>query len=99
MADPVVLEVREPGREARRITVDRVIEVGRECDGEIVTDPSVSLRHCKLVASPVALSLVDWAATAARSSTVSRSRAGPSSTSVMSSGSAAPRSRSSAAPA
>jgi NADPH-dependent 2,4-dienoyl-CoA reductase/sulfur reductase-like enzyme/ferredoxin len=59
MAEPTVLEIREPGKQARRIPVDRVIEVGRECDGEIVADASVSARHLKLAASPVALSLVD----------------------------------------
>jgi nitrite reductase (NADH) large subunit len=59
MADPAVLEIREPGQEARRIAVDRAIEVGRSCDGENVADPAVSPRHLKLVASPVALSLVD----------------------------------------
>jgi NADPH-dependent 2,4-dienoyl-CoA reductase/sulfur reductase-like enzyme/ferredoxin len=59
MAEPPVIEIREPGRESRRVAVDRAIEVGRDCDGEIVADPSVSPRHLKLVASPVALSLAD----------------------------------------
>ncbi len=59
MAEPAVIEIREPGREARRIAVNRIIEMGCDCDGEIVADPSVSPRHLKLAASPVALSLVD----------------------------------------
>lgn len=59
MAEPAVIGIGEPGRQARRITVDRVIEMGSDCDGEIVADPSVSQRHLKLVASPVALSLVN----------------------------------------
>ncbi len=59
MSESVVIEIREPGRAARRITIDRVIEVGRDCDGVMLADTSVSPRHLKLVASPVALSLVD----------------------------------------
>jgi nitrite reductase (NADH) large subunit len=65
MAEPAVIEIREPGREARRIAVDRAIEVGRSSagppgDGEIVVaDSAVSPRHLKLMASPVALSLAD----------------------------------------
>jgi nitrite reductase (NADH) large subunit len=59
MAGPAVIRITEPGGQARRITVDRSIEVGSDCDGEVVADPSVSARHLKLAASPVALSLVD----------------------------------------
>src|SRR5580692_6677057 len=59
MAGPAVIRITEPGGQARRITVDKSIEVGSDCDGEVVADPSVSARHLKLAASPVALSLVD----------------------------------------
>jgi nitrite reductase (NADH) large subunit len=65
MAEPAVIEIREPGLAARRVTVDRAIEVGRSGtgrpgDGEIVVaDSAVSPRHLKLLASPVALSLAD----------------------------------------
>ncbi len=59
MAEPAVIQIREPGQQARRLVVDRAIELGRECEGEIVADPAASPRHLKLVASPVALSLVD----------------------------------------
>jgi nitrite reductase (NADH) large subunit len=59
MAGPAVIQITEPGGQARRITVDKSIEVGSDCDGEVVADPSVSARHLKLAASPVALSLVD----------------------------------------
>src|SRR5580658_3052917 len=59
MAGPAVIQITEPGGQARRITVDRSVEVGSDCDGEVIADPSVSARHLKLVASPVALSLVD----------------------------------------
>ena len=59
MAGPPIIEIREPGREVRRVVVDRAIEVGRECDGEVLSDEGVSRRHLRLVPSPVALSVVD----------------------------------------
>ena len=59
MAEPTVIEIREPGQTVRRLVVDRAIEVGRECDGENLSDPGVSRRHLKLVPSPTSLSVVD----------------------------------------
>ncbi len=59
MAAPPVIEIREPGQPVRRVTLDRAIEIGRECDGELVNDPGVSRRHLKLVPSPTSLSVVD----------------------------------------
>src|SRR5579864_9110882 len=54
-----IIEIREPGRPVRRRILDRAIEVGRECDGEVLSDEGVSRRHLRLVPSPVALSVVD----------------------------------------
>jgi nitrite reductase (NADH) large subunit len=59
MAGAPIIEIREPGRPVRRVVVDRAIEVGRECDGEVLSDEGVSRRHLRLVPSPVALSVVD----------------------------------------
>ena len=59
MAGPPIIEIREPGQRARRVVVDRAIEVGRDCDGEVLSDEGVSRRHLRLVPSPVALSVVD----------------------------------------
>lgn len=59
MAGSPIIEIREPGRQVRRVVVDRAIEVGRECDGEVLSDEGVSRRHLRLVPSPVALSVVD----------------------------------------
>jgi nitrite reductase (NADH) large subunit len=59
MAGPPIIEIREPGQPVRRVVVDRAIEVGRDCDGEVVSDEGVSRRHLRLVPSPVALSVVD----------------------------------------
>ncbi len=59
MAEPPVIEIREPGRPPRRVTLDRAMEVGRECDGVELADAGVSRRHLKLLASPLGLSVVD----------------------------------------
>ena len=59
MAGAPIIEIREPGRPVRRVTLERAIEVGRECDGEVLADEGVSRRHLRLVPSPVALSVVD----------------------------------------
>ena len=59
MAGSPIIEIREQGKQARRVVVDRAIEVGRDCDGEVLADQGVSRRHLRLVPSPVALSLVD----------------------------------------
>jgi nitrite reductase (NADH) large subunit len=63
MAGAPIIEIREPGRPARRVIVDRAIEVGRECDGEVLSDQDVSRRHLRLVPCPVALSVVDLGST------------------------------------
>lgn len=59
MWEPPIIEIREPGVGVRRIHLDRAIEVGRECVGELLADEGVSRRHLRLVPSPTALSLVD----------------------------------------
>ncbi len=59
MAGPPIIEIREPGQPVRRRVLDRAIEVGRDCDGELLSDEGVSRRHLRLVPSPVALSVVD----------------------------------------
>ena len=59
MAGEPIIEIREPGRSGRRVTLDRAIEVGRDCDGELVSDEGVSARHLRLIPTPIALSVVD----------------------------------------
>ncbi len=59
MAGPPIIEIREPGRGVRRRVVDQAIEVGRECEGELLADEGVSRRHLRLVPSPIALSVID----------------------------------------
>ena len=45
---PALVELREPGRPTREIEIDRPVEVGRECDGVLVSDAGVSRRHVRL---------------------------------------------------
>ena len=59
MAEPPVIEVREWGRPARRLTLSRPLLFGRECDGINLADGEVSRRHLRLVPTPTALSVVD----------------------------------------
>src|ERR1700757_2196009 len=59
MADPPVIEIREWGRRARRVTLGRPVVMGRECAGENLDDEEVSREHLRLVPSPTALSVVD----------------------------------------
>ncbi|HEX4829904.1 MAG TPA: FAD-dependent oxidoreductase [Trebonia sp.] len=59
MAGPPIIEIRELGKPVRRVVLHHAIEVGRECDGENLSDDSVSRRHLRLVPTPVALSVVD----------------------------------------
>lgn len=42
------VEIREPGRPPRQVVLERRLEIGRECDGELVHDPEVSRRHLAL---------------------------------------------------
>ena len=59
MADPPLIEIREPGQPVRRVALDRALEVGRDCDGVQLADSGVSRRHIKLLPSPLGLSVVD----------------------------------------
>ena len=59
MTDPPVIEIREPGEGVRRVVLDHAVEVGRDCDGETISDPGVSRRHLKFVPNPTSLSVVD----------------------------------------
>src|SRR4051812_17327443 len=52
------IEIRESGQPPRRMVVDRGLEVGRDCDGVVLTDEGVSRRHLKLRGSPLGLSVV-----------------------------------------
>ena len=57
--DRVVVEIREPGKEPRRVTMTASVEVGRDCSGVIVADSSASRRHAALTPSPGGLTVTD----------------------------------------
>jgi ABC-2 type transport system permease protein len=54
-----VIEIRERGKPPRRVTVERPIEMGRECDGEQLADLEVSRRHLRIQPGPHGLSVTD----------------------------------------
>ncbi|MFJ4654335.1 FAD-dependent oxidoreductase [Nocardia sp. NPDC088792] len=53
------LEIREPGRAGRRVTLTGAVTIGRSHFGMRVADPAVSGEHLRLVPSPLGLSVVD----------------------------------------
>jgi|GEM_PF-4022816 len=59
MAEDQFVEIHEPGKPPRRVVLEGVVEIGRECDGEQVADDEVSRRHLKLVPSPTGLRVFD----------------------------------------
>ncbi len=59
MPDELFVVITEPDKSPRRVVLEGVLELGRECDGEIVTDNEVSRRHLKLLPSPNGLKVVD----------------------------------------
>lgn len=54
-----IVEVRERGRTPLRIEVDDRLELGRECDGLLLTDARVSRRHLRLEVVEDRLQAVD----------------------------------------
>ncbi|MBI2706677.1 MAG: FHA domain-containing protein [Actinobacteria bacterium] len=59
MTDVFWVQVLEPGHPSRIEKVDAEIEVGRDCDGMLVDDPTVSRRHIRLEPTEVGLVVVD----------------------------------------
>lgn len=57
--DVVVVEIREPGREARRVMVTGSADIGRECNGFVVIDESVSRRHVAVTPHAEGIALTD----------------------------------------
>jgi hypothetical protein len=57
--DSFVIEVREPDRRPRRLTITSTIELGRECNGVILADGDASRRHAALTPGVDGLTLTD----------------------------------------
>ena len=57
--EPPLIEIRPPGGPVRRVALTGAVEIGRDCEGEVVADDEVSRRHLRLVPSPSSLSIVD----------------------------------------
>ncbi len=53
------VQVLEPGHPSRIEKVDADTEVGRDCEGMLVDDPTVSRRHIRLEPTAVGLVVVD----------------------------------------
>lgn len=57
--DRVIVEIREPGLEPRRVSITATVEVGRECSGILLHDSMASRRHIALTANLEGLTLTD----------------------------------------
>jgi pSer/pThr/pTyr-binding forkhead associated (FHA) protein len=57
------IEVNEPGRATRRITVDPSLEVGREVEGLLLDDAGVSRHHARFWVEDGRLMVTDLGST------------------------------------
>lgn len=55
------VQVIEPGHPSRVVTITNEVTVGRDCDGLLIDDPTVSRQHCRLDPTAVGLVVEDLA--------------------------------------
>jgi pSer/pThr/pTyr-binding forkhead associated (FHA) protein len=53
------LQIQEPGKAARVVVIDRAVEIGRDCDGIVIEDPTASRRHAQVEPTEEGLVLSD----------------------------------------
>lgn len=56
---PPTVKITEPGRTPLHVVVRRPLELGRDCDGVLLTDPELSRRHLRLTATGGRLTVQD----------------------------------------
>lgn len=59
MARAFRLQIDEPGSASRVVVIELPVEVGRECDGIVLDDPTASRRHVSLDPTDEGLVLAD----------------------------------------
>ncbi len=57
------VEIREADGASRQVRVTDRVEIGRQCDGVVVSDPQVSRRHVALCVTPDGLTVSDLGST------------------------------------
>lgn len=60
---PIVVVVRQPGRRPLHVAVVDRVELGRDCDGVLITDPQASRRHLELTATASGVLATDLGST------------------------------------
>ena len=60
---PPTVRITEPGRTPLHVVVHRPVELGRDCDGVLLTDPQLSRRHLRLSATGGRVSVQDLGST------------------------------------
>jgi ABC-type multidrug transport system fused ATPase/permease subunit len=53
------VSIRQPDKPAMEVAVDRVVEVGRECDGVVLSDGKISRRHLSLAPGDGGVTVTD----------------------------------------
>ncbi len=62
-SEPAVVQISEPGRTPLQVRLHRPIEVGRDCDGVLLTDPLLSRRHLRVSAMGGRVTIEDLGST------------------------------------
>lgn len=72
------IEIREPDQAPREVVIESGVDIGRECDGVVLSDPKTSRRHLRLTAGPNGPTVADLGSTNGAARRRLRPRDGPS---------------------